>query len=568
MESFWRAPFGTPVAPPSSEVQDTDAPTSLGLGLSWSWMHEADEIWRPLARATKAIMPKKPSPPKTGRTSRRTPAATHARPKRKKPAPAPRAEPAARRRKARAASEAGAPKAKTEVAPRQKRRPGAGAAPSRAASARTRTARKAEEPETGARSKFELGTRVKESPVAQIPWGFGQNRITAMVVDPRRMYAYWEVRDDAIEAARKALGPGGPGSWLNLRVYDISGRIFDGTNAHSYFDVEVDRHDRQWFFEIGKPTSTHCVEIGVKSSEGYFQKIARSGRVDLPRAEPSAPGPIEWLSVHEITDEIGAPVPGAPQGRPHAPAAVHRVPQTAHLAGSLAEGEHWVAEDVSALREWVALSGWETHDLWHTEWVGGHGRLEWFAGGQRFEWVGPLVHTSWESGLFATPVEAPGIVEERHEGPVVIQKLGDKTRILYGPWQVVIRGLGGHAEGRVLGRWEVRKSWVTSVGFEVQGGTLRWSAAAPCVAEAPGGSESLALGASERRWMVGSEVRLAGASEVFRAGASEFRYLGASEMLLGGASERGGASEGRLGGASETKVRSRYPAGARVAKRT
>jgi hypothetical protein len=62
-----------------------------------------------------------------------------------------------------------------------------------------------------------------------------------MVVDPRRMYAYWEVRDDAIEAARKALGPGGAGAWLNLRVYDISGRIFDGTNAHSYFDVKVDR---------------------------------------------------------------------------------------------------------------------------------------------------------------------------------------------------------------------------------------------------------------------------------------------------------------------------------------
>jgi hypothetical protein len=352
------------------------------------------------------MMPKKPSPPKAGRTSRR--------------------------RKAEAAAEAGAPKAKTEAKPRQKRRPGAGATPSRAAYARTRAARRAKEPEpeTGARSKFELGTRVKQPPVAHIPWGFGQNRITAMVVDPRRVYAYWEVRDDAIEAARKALGPGGPGSWLNLRVYDVSGRIFDGTNAHSYFDVKVDRHDRQWFFEIGKPTSTHCVEIGMKSSEGYYQKIARSGRVDLPRAEPSAPGPIEWLSVHEITGEIGAPVPGAPPGRPHAPAAEHRAPQTAQPAGAPAEGEYWVVDDVSALREWVALSGWEAHDLWHAEWVGGHGRLEWLADGQRFEWVGPLVHTSWESGPFPTSVEAPGVVEERHEGPVVIQRLGDKTRII------------------------------------------------------------------------------------------------------------------------------------------
>jgi hypothetical protein len=122
------------------------------------------------------------------------------------------------------------------------------------------------EPETGARSKFDLGSRVPEpAPRRHIPWGYAQDRITALVLDPRRLYAYWEVRDDAIETARRALGPGGRDAWLNLRVYDVSGRIFDGTNAHSYFDVKVDRDTRQWFFDIGKPTSSHCVEVGLKS---------------------------------------------------------------------------------------------------------------------------------------------------------------------------------------------------------------------------------------------------------------------------------------------------------------
>jgi len=36
--------------------------------------------------------------------------------------------------------------------------------------------------------------------------GLRQNRITAVAVDPRRMYAYWEIRDDAIAATRAALG--------------------------------------------------------------------------------------------------------------------------------------------------------------------------------------------------------------------------------------------------------------------------------------------------------------------------------------------------------------------------
>jgi hypothetical protein len=464
-------------------------------------------------------------------------------------------------------------------------------APPRVAAVRTRAARKREEPEpeTGARSKFDLGSRVRDSrPVEHIPWGYGQNRITTLVMDPRRMYAYWEVRDDAIKAARAALGPGGRDAWLNLRVYDISGRIFDGTNAHSYFDVKVERHTRQWFFDIGKPTSTHCVEIGLKSHEGYFAKMARSGRVDFPRAGPGGPGPVEWLSVHEVTGEIGAPTPGALPARATAPATAHPAPPPApaHPPGAWAEGEYWVVSDISAFREWAALSGWESHDFLETEWIGGHGRLEWFATGQRFEWVGPVAHTTWEAGPFPVPVEAPGLVEERHEGPVIVQKIGEKTRVIYGPWQVVIRGIGGRAEGRVLARWEVRKSWVSDVGFEVVGGALRWRALAPegGPARPPGSSEGLLVGASERGWMVGSEVRLAGASEVFRVGASEFRYLGASETLFAGASEmrylgaseqylrgaseklargpseRRGASERRLGEATEKQARSRYPA--------
>src|SRR5262249_23497684 len=147
-----------------------------------------------------------------------------------------------------------------------------------------------------------------------IPWGYGQDRVTAMVVNPERLYAYWEVTDGAIEVARRALGPGGAGAWLNLRVYDITGRLFDGTNAHSYFDHHLERHERQWCFEIGKPTSTACVEVGLKSNEGYFVKIARSGRVDFPRRGPAGEGSVEWLTVRTATGAPGEAVAGAAGG--------------------------------------------------------------------------------------------------------------------------------------------------------------------------------------------------------------------------------------------------------------
>ena len=66
----------------------------------------------------------------------------------------------------------------------------------------------------------------------QIPWGYGRDRLTAIAVDPDRLFIYWEVRDESIDAARERLGPAGARAALVLRVYDTSGRIFDGENAH------------------------------------------------------------------------------------------------------------------------------------------------------------------------------------------------------------------------------------------------------------------------------------------------------------------------------------------------
>jgi hypothetical protein len=136
-----------------------------------------------------------------------------------------------------------------------------------------------------------------------------------------------------------------------------------------------------------------------------------------------------------------------------------------------------------------------------------------------------------------------------------------------------VRGLGGHAEKRVLARWEVAASWVVEMGVErvisvLSPSHLRDHAERQAAAGAGlmVGSSAL-LGASERRWLAASEMRLRGASEVYYAGASELRWHGASEIILGserrllGASERSwlggseqiwrGASEHRLGGASE-----------------
>jgi hypothetical protein len=131
----------------------------------------------------------------------------------------------------------------------------------------------------------------------QIPWSYGRDQVTAMAVDPDRLFVYWELTDPGIERARAQLGTAGGDASLSLRVYDVTGRIFDGTNAHASFDHQIERDDRQWFFDVGKPASTAVVEVGCRSREGRFVRIARSARADFPRRAVAAAGTVEWLTV-------------------------------------------------------------------------------------------------------------------------------------------------------------------------------------------------------------------------------------------------------------------------------
>jgi hypothetical protein len=391
--------------------------------------------------------------------------------------------------------------------------------------------------------KFDVG-RAQPTEPQHIPWGYGQDRVTAMAVDPDKLYVYWEVSDGAIERARTALGPGGPSAWLSLRVYDVTHRLFDGTNAHSYFDHKLERGDRQWFFHIGKPTSTVCVELGLKSFEGHFVKIARSARIDFPRREPAPWQEPEWLTVHSATGPVGGTFragPGPTDTRNEAsPAGLSEGERDGAYQAEQGHGHHEIVHRIIVQM---------LEQRWDWERAFSH---EWASGVSSIEWQGPVVRTSWEAGPFTFPVEVPGYIEQRFEGRSVVYAEHGTTHIIYGPWQVVIRGIGAHAERKVLGMWEIFRSWVSSAGMAIRNETWR--------ATHPGGSETI-MGASERRFVGGSEVRLRGASELFQLGASELLRKGGSETLYAGASERRirgaseltwkGASERRLGGASE-----------------
>jgi hypothetical protein len=143
-------------------------------------------------------------------------------------------------------------------------------------------------------------------------------------------------------------------------------------------------------------------------------------------------------------------------------------------------------------------------------------------------------------------------LRETFAGKTRVFRLGGRTHVVYGPWQVVIRGLGAQQSRTVLSRWEVTRSWAEVGGHEVR--------AFETTSGTEGGASermSRMVGASDRRWVGSSEIRFGGSSELYFLSGSELRLRGASERLFAGASELrlGGSSERLLGGSSEMLMR-------------
>ncbi|MEI7892445.1 MAG: DUF4912 domain-containing protein, partial [Myxococcales bacterium] len=382
------------------------------------------------------------------------------------------------------------------------------------------------------RSKFDLGAPDPLTEAGDIPWSYAENRMTALVRDPDSMYLYWEITEDGLHEARSRLGAGAESSWCNLRVYDTTGRAFDGTNANDYFDIRVDRLDRHYFLMLHRPTSAHHVEVGMRSPEGFFQPVARSGRADFPRKNPSLNGTLEWLTVategaHPAAapyeSRFPGPEPPLPQRPGGQPAAIDtwrsggptvettwvRQPETIWQAGEKHETKHetsWVTthhtHEFHAWAEWP----WKTQD-WRVEWRGPLRFTRWVGETAETHWIGPVESFSWQSGPFPIDMLDPTRVEIQFSGesPFVLQ--GQEAQFsVYGPWKVTIKSFGG-IERRVLGEWTVH--WVQATTPMIE----RWGTV------------------MERRFLnaFSREEFAMGASEIFRkseGGASEIWRIG------------------------------------------
>lgn len=462
------------------------------------------------------------------------------------------------------------------------------------------------------RSKFDLGERRPELPTENIPWGYGEARITAMARDPDWLYVYWELTDESIAAARQALGMEGADAWLSLRVYDTTGRVFDGANALDWFDIAIERGSRDWFIHIARPGTAAHVDVGLKTLSESFRTIVRSGRADFPRKRPSTDTTLQWLSVTPASN-----LPASPTVAPYRSAFAGEVPQLDGAAPSeqpmtpppappSAPPSTRRVEDREVAVFWKTV--WQERRLipwsmtvshrhetsyqrvsapwftstWRTEWQGDRKSFDWFTPLHGFAWAGSLPRFEWIEGPQTTPwaersriewIEGPMPSDPFAEArvimhlvgpPELLAQWGGEDAFVEGPWHVVIQGFAPAEPRRVLDTWVMHWARPAIQRHE------RWLSAPYRTWLAALERGGITLGASESQhwaeqtltelWTVGaSELLWLGASELLSIGASELAFLGASGWSFGAGSEvlsawrrvQLGASEQWLMGASE-----------------
>ena len=133
-------------------------------------------------------------------------------------------------------------------------------------------------------SKFPPASRYLENDERELPKNYGDTKIVAMVRDPHWIFVYWEINQEKKQILTQM---GVDMQRLILRAYDITGIVFDGFNANSFFDTDAGNSADNWYLQLPTSGRTWCVDLGAIAKNGDFVLIARSNAVITPRDIPS-----------------------------------------------------------------------------------------------------------------------------------------------------------------------------------------------------------------------------------------------------------------------------------------
>lgn len=117
-------------------------------------------------------------------------------------------------------------------------------------------------------------------PPETLPSQYDENGITIIVVNPCKIFTFWEVREDTLKMLRGDLA---------IRLYDVSGGDLERMDANNFLDILVNDRIGSLYIDV-IPDRDYTSDIGIIYS-GIFTAIARSNKVRTPYAAAGASWP-------------------------------------------------------------------------------------------------------------------------------------------------------------------------------------------------------------------------------------------------------------------------------------
>ena len=150
-------------------------------------------------------------------------------------------------------------------------------------------------------AKYYVGTPalhpVVDREVGELPRSYGSDRLVLLPRDPWWLFAYWEITAASRVDALRSLGDDAAGAREVLRIYDVTFIEFDGQNAWSWFDVDFAPGAESWYVNVGKPGTSYCAEIGLRTGGGRFVPLVRAVTVQTPPAQPAPEAQVRWATL-------------------------------------------------------------------------------------------------------------------------------------------------------------------------------------------------------------------------------------------------------------------------------
>lgn len=126
---------------------------------------------------------------------------------------------------------------------------------------------------------------------------YDKNYLVLLVRDPYCLYAYWELSARQKEIIAQEFNCTWGEVPLVMRVYDVTGINFNGSNAHQHYDIPVHAMANNQYIKEVKANTSYCIDLGVVTLDGRFVTLLRSNIVSTPRDSLADGSGLVWADL-------------------------------------------------------------------------------------------------------------------------------------------------------------------------------------------------------------------------------------------------------------------------------